>query len=80
MSDSKASAASTRRPRAGSRRTTGTAYDKNVILWSQEQARFLRAGRFAELDIDIWPTRSKTWERAKSPSSRAAWPCSWLTC
>jgi hypothetical protein len=52
MSDSKASAPSTRRPRAGSGRGTGTAYDKDVILWSQEQARFLRAGRFAELDIE----------------------------
>ncbi len=27
-------------------------YDKDVLLWSQEQARLLRAGRFAELDIE----------------------------
>jgi hypothetical protein len=52
MSDSKAGAASTRRPRAGSGRATATAYDKDVILWSQEQARLLRAGRVAELDIE----------------------------
>ena len=52
MSDSKAGAASTRRPRAGSGRMPTTAYDKDVILWSQEQARFLRAGRFSELDIE----------------------------
>ena len=52
MSDSKAGAASTRRPRAGSGRTTATAYDKDVILWSEEQARLLRAQRFAELDIE----------------------------
>jgi hypothetical protein len=30
---------------------SGTAYDKDVILWSKEQAQLLRAGRFAELDI-----------------------------
>lgn len=51
MSDSKAGA-STRRPRAGSDRAAVTPYDKDVILWSQEQARLLRAGRFAELDIE----------------------------
>jgi hypothetical protein len=27
-------------------------YDKDVILWSQEQARLLRARQFAELDIE----------------------------
>jgi hypothetical protein len=27
-------------------------YDKDVILWSEEQVRLLRAGRFAELDIE----------------------------
>ena len=51
MSDSKAGA-STRRQRAGSDRVAVTPYDKDVILWSQEQARLLRAGRFAELDIE----------------------------
>ena len=51
MSNSKA-AASARRPRGGKGLTTATAYDKDVILWSQEQARLLRAGRFAELDIE----------------------------
>ena len=29
-----------------------TSYDKDVILWSEEQARLLRARRFAELDIE----------------------------
>ena len=28
------------------------AYDTDVILWAEEQARLLRAGRFAELDIE----------------------------
>ena len=27
-------------------------YDKDVILWSEEQARLLRARRFAELDLE----------------------------
>ena len=27
-------------------------YEDDVLLWSQEQARFLREGRFAELDIE----------------------------
>ncbi len=52
MSDRKSSAASARRTGAASRRTATTPYDKDVILWSQEQARLLRAGRFAELDIE----------------------------
>jgi len=51
MSDSKAGASSVRGPRVPSRRA-GTSYDKDVILWSQEQARLLRAGRFSELDIE----------------------------
>ena len=51
MSDSKAGASSVRGPRVPSRRA-GTSYDKDVILWSQEQAQLLRAGRFAELDIE----------------------------
>ena len=29
-----------------------TKYDSDVLVWSQEQARLLRAGRFAELDIE----------------------------
>jgi Domain of unknown function DUF29 len=52
MSDSKAGGASVRRPRAPSERFATTSYDKDVILWSEEQARLLRAGRFAELDIE----------------------------
>ena len=51
MSDSKAGASSVRRPRVPSR-PAGTSYDKDVILWSEEQARLLRAGRFSELDIE----------------------------
>jgi hypothetical protein len=27
-------------------------YDRDIILWSEEQARLLRAGQFAELDIE----------------------------
>ena len=52
MSDSKAGGASVRRPRAPSGSSATTSYDKDVILWSQEQARLLRAGRFAELDVE----------------------------
>jgi Domain of unknown function DUF29 len=52
MSDSKSGGASVRRPAASGARSTTTSYDKDVILWSQEQARLLRAGRFAELDVE----------------------------
>jgi Domain of unknown function DUF29 len=52
MSDSKAGGASIRRPAAPSGRSATTSYDKDVILWSQEQARLLRAGRFTELDVE----------------------------
>src|ERR1700722_14285095 len=52
MSDSKAGGTSVRRPRAPSERLAATSYDKDVILWSEKQARLLRAGRFAELDIE----------------------------
>jgi hypothetical protein len=36
MSDSKAGATSIRRPGPGSGHTTAAAYDKDVILWSQD--------------------------------------------
>jgi hypothetical protein len=52
MSDSKLGGASVLRPAGSSGRSTTTSYDKDVILWSQEQARLLRAGRFTELDIE----------------------------
>jgi hypothetical protein len=52
MSDSKAGGESVRRPAAPSGRSATTSYDKDVILWSQEQARLLRARRFAELDVE----------------------------
>ena len=52
MSDSKAGGASVRRPAAPSGRSATTSYDKDVILWSQEQARLLRARKFAELDVE----------------------------
>ena len=29
-----------------------TSYDKDVILWSQEQAALLRSGQFSQLDIE----------------------------
>ncbi len=50
MRESKTGTASARRPGGKNGRTT--TYDKDVILWSQEQARLLRAGRFSELDIE----------------------------
>jgi hypothetical protein len=44
------------RPRAtpakDKERARRTPYDEDVILWSEEQARLLRARRFAELDIE----------------------------
>ena len=52
MSDSKAGAASVRRAKAAGARSSAISYDKDVILWSEQQARLLRAGRFAELDIE----------------------------
>src|SRR5271167_769123 len=52
MSDSKAGGASVRRPAAPTGRSATTSYDKDVILWSEEQARLLRAGRFTELDVE----------------------------
>src|SRR5208283_3836007 len=48
----KATTVSPRRPRSTGMRATAARYDKDVLLWSQEQARLLRAGRFAELDIE----------------------------
>jgi hypothetical protein len=51
MRESKAGAA-LGRLRGGGEPTRPAAYDTDVILWSQEQARLLRAGRFAELDIE----------------------------
>ena len=51
MSDRKASRVSARRAQGGTN-AASTAYDKDVILWAEDQARLLRAGRFAELDIE----------------------------
>ena len=33
-------------------------YDTDIVAWAQEQARLLRAGWFAELDIVIQPHRA----------------------
>jgi len=52
MRESRAGAATAGRLRGGGERTRPTAYETDVILWSQEQARLLRAGRFSELDIE----------------------------
>src|SRR5271169_5894026 len=52
MSDSKAGGVSARRSAAPSGRSATTSYDKDVIRWSQKQARLLRAGRFTELDVE----------------------------
>jgi hypothetical protein len=49
MSDRRTGAASAERPKT---RKPATSYDKDVILWSEQQARLLRTGRFAELDIE----------------------------
>jgi uncharacterized protein DUF29 len=53
MSANKAATVSPRKPRSTGMRPAATRYDKDVLLWSQEQARLLRAGRFAELDIKL---------------------------
>ena len=52
MSVRKTSAASERRAGETSGRKATTSYEKDVILWSEEQARLLRARRFSELDIE----------------------------
>jgi hypothetical protein len=52
MVDSKLGGASLRQSVPPSRRSATTSYGKDVIVWSQEQARLLRAGRFAELDVE----------------------------
>jgi hypothetical protein len=49
MSDRRTGAASAER--AKTRKPTSS-YDEDVILWSEQQARLLRAGRFAELDVE----------------------------
>ena len=80
MSDSKAGAASVRRPRQASGQTATTSYDKDVIIWSQEQARLLRAGRFADLDIEHLADEIEDVGKAKNANSPAAWRCCWPTC
>jgi len=50
MSDSKASAV--HRRKGASAGSATISYDADVILWSEQQARLLRDGRFAELDIE----------------------------
>ena len=52
MRVNKATTVSPRKPRSAGMRPTATRYDKDVLVWSQEQARLLRAGRFDELDIE----------------------------
>jgi Domain of unknown function DUF29 len=52
MTDSKAGMASVRRPKATGAESAAAGYDKDVILWSEQQARLLRAGRFDELDVE----------------------------
>ena len=39
-------------PPAAGGEGAATAYEIDVILWAEEQARFLREGRFSELDIE----------------------------
>jgi len=51
MSDRKTGPASVRRG-AMAGQEAGTSYEKDIILWSEEQARLLRAGRFSDLDIE----------------------------
>jgi hypothetical protein len=52
MRDNKVGAASARRRRSTSGQLARTPYDRDVILWSEEQARLLRARRFSELDLE----------------------------
>ena len=39
-------------PPAADGERAATAYENDVILWAEEQARYLREGRFSELDIE----------------------------
>jgi hypothetical protein len=50
-----------------------------VILWSEEQARLLRARRFAELDIEHLADEIEDVAKAKSANWRAVWLSCWLT-
>lgn len=52
MRNGKAASVRAPRPRPVGMGRRGTPYDKDVLLWSQEQAKLLRAGRFSELDIE----------------------------
>jgi hypothetical protein len=49
---SKAKAAAPPRSSPPAEPGAATPYDRDVILWSQEQAKLLRAGKFSELDIE----------------------------
>jgi hypothetical protein len=55
---------------------SGTAYDKDVILWSKEQAQFLRAGRFAALDIAHLADEIEDVGRSEKPDFARRMVCS----
>jgi Domain of unknown function DUF29 len=75
MSDRRTGAASAERPKT---RKPATSYDEDAILWSEQQARLMRAGRFAELDIEHLADEIEDVGKVRNGSSRVEWPCCWL--
>jgi len=70
-------------------------YDRDVVLWAQEQAALLRSGQFSKLDLehiadeieDVGKTEKRELAsrmavliRRKSANLPAGWPFSWRIC
>lgn len=53
-------------------------YETDIVAWSHEQAQWLKAGPFDQLDLEHWWEKLETWVRANSGSFPAGWPCCWL--
>ena len=48
-------------------------------LWSEQQARLCAQAGSTNSTSNIWPTRSKTWAKAKSANWQVGWLSCWLT-
>ena len=46
----------------------GIAYEKDIVAWANEQANFIRSGRFDLLDLEHTLRRLKTWAKANNVS------------
>ena len=55
-------------------------YDKDVILWAQEQAALLRSGQFSKLDLEHIADEIEDVGKTESANLPAAWPFSWRIC